>query len=129
MNNRLDEGLLLLRLGIGGMFVSHGLPKLLGGPERWAKLGHAMHVFGVDFFPVAWGLAAAVAEGVGGVLLVLGMLFRPATAMMFVTMLVATASHLDRGDGLGGASHAIELAFVFASLFLIGPGAYRFGRR
>lgn len=129
MGNRLDEGLLLLRVGIGGMFVFHGLPKLLGGPEKWTSLGAAMQAFGIDFLPMGWGLAAAVSEGVGGACVALGLLFRPATAMMFITMLVATARHLDRGDGFGQASHAIELAIVLASLFLIGPGAYKFGKR
>ena len=35
-------------------------------------------------------------------------------------MLVAAISHLSKGDGLGGASHAIELGIVFLSLILIG---------
>ena len=30
-----DIGLLFLRIGIGVMFIMHGLPKLIGGPEKW----------------------------------------------------------------------------------------------
>ena len=37
---------------------------------------------------------------------------------------VAAISHLSRGDGLSGASHAIELGIVFLSLILIGAGKY-----
>ena len=37
-------------------------------------------------------------------------------------MLVATCSHLVGGDGVMGASHAIECAIVFLFLFLSGSG-------
>ncbi len=30
-----DVGLLILRVGIGIMFMGHGLPKLIAGPEKW----------------------------------------------------------------------------------------------
>ncbi len=33
-----DAGLLILRIGIGIMFLYHGAPKLIGGPEKWEKL-------------------------------------------------------------------------------------------
>ncbi|XXF79019.1 DoxX family protein [Myxococcaceae bacterium GXIMD 01537] len=120
----LDAGLLLLRLGVGAAFVAHGLPKLLAGPEMWTKLGGSMALLGLDFAPTFWGLMAAVAEGVGGVLLALGLLTRPTAAMMTFTMVVAAVVHLSKGDGFGGASHAMELGVVFASLILIGPGRF-----
>jgi len=129
MKPRSDEGLLLLRVGIGLMFVGHGIPKLLGGPELWEALGHAMGGLGLDFAPTFWGLAAAVSEAVGGLLLALGFLFRPATALLFATMIVASIRHWQNDDGFAKASHAMEAAVVFASLYLIGPGAYRFGKR
>ena len=34
-----DLGLLLLRIGLGVVFVVHGFPKLAGGPAAWAGLG------------------------------------------------------------------------------------------
>ena len=37
-----DFGLLLLRIGLGAMFIWHGAPKLVGGPETWTRLGGAM---------------------------------------------------------------------------------------
>lgn len=124
MSDRRDLGLLLLRVGLGGMFVYHGLPKLLGGPARWEALGRATRALGLDFAPTAFGFMAAVAEAGGGLCLALGVLFRPALALLVCTMLVAASFHLDRGDGFGKASHAIEAAIVFACLILIGPGRY-----
>jgi len=44
--------------------------------------------------------------------------------LLTINMIVATSMHLNRGDGLGGASHAIEDGIVFLSLILIGPGKY-----
>jgi putative oxidoreductase len=121
-------GLLILRVGIGGMFIAHGWPKLVGGPERWEKIGGAVKVFGIDFAPTFFGFAAAAAETLGGLCLALGVLFTPALAMLVVTMAVAAAMHLDRGDGFARSSHAIESAILFVALMLIGPGKLRLKR-
>jgi putative oxidoreductase len=120
-----DKGLLLLRIGVGCSFLFiHGVPKLMGGPELWSKLGGAMGVLGITFAPTFWGFMAAFAEGGGALALLLGFFYRPATALMAFTMFVAAVMHLGKGDGWGTASHAIEMFFVFASLFLVGPGTY-----
>ena len=126
---RRDLGLLILRVGMGGMFVGHGLPKMLGGPERWAALGRNMTHFGIDFAPTFWGFMASFAELGGGVMLALGVAFRPACALLLATMVVASTKHLVGGDGFGKASHAIEAAIVFLSLLLIGSGRYAFRPR
>jgi len=119
-----DEGLLLLRVGIGLMFVFHGWPKISGGPEVWLKLGGAMKFIGVTFAPTFWGFMAAAAEFGGGLALVLGLLVRPVAAMMAFNMLVAVVLKFSTGAGLGGASQAIEVGIVFLSLMLMGPGKY-----
>jgi putative oxidoreductase len=124
LNRFRDLGLLVLRVGLGAMFIYHGLPKLLGGPALWAQLGMATGTLGIHFLPVFWGFMAAVAEGIGGLLLLLGLLSRPACLLMFFNMVVAASFHLGKGDGLGIASHAIEVGIVFLSLVLIGPGKY-----
>jgi hypothetical protein len=74
--------------------------------------------------PAFWGFVAAISEFFGGVCLILGIVFRPACILLTITMLVAAISHLNRGDGLSGASHAIELGIVFFSLIVIGAGKY-----
>ncbi|GAB2942736.1 hypothetical protein GCM10027048_04230 [Hymenobacter coalescens] len=119
-----DVGLLLLRLGLGIMFVVHGYPKLMGGPDKWTALGEEMRHFGVHFAPTAWGLLAAVAETIGGQLLVLGLLFRWACVALLLTMVVAAVSHVASGEGFGAYSHAVENGFVFLGLLFTGPGKY-----
>ncbi|WP_276496822.1 DoxX family protein [Pontibacter litorisediminis] len=117
-------GLLLLRVGIGVMFILHGWPKMAGGAERWEAIGQNMGLLGIGFAPVFWGFMAAFAEVVGGALLLLGLLFRPAVVLLLITMIVATIRHVAGGDGFGGYSHSLEAAILFASLLFIGPGNY-----
>ena len=119
-----NTGLLILRIGLGVMFIIHGFPKLAGGPSGWAGLGGSMKVVGIDFLPVFWGFMAAVAETFGGFLLIVGLFFRPACMLLVFTMAIAALVHFGKGDGLKGASHAIELGIVFFSLIFIGPGRY-----
>ncbi len=119
-----DFGLLILRLGIGTMFLTHGVPKLMGGPEMWKGVGAAMGNLGVGAFPAVWGFLAAVSEAGGGACLILGWAFRPACILMAFTMAVAVTHHFKAGEGLAGASHAMEMGIVFVSLILIGPGKY-----
>ena len=43
---------------------------------------------------------------------------------MFFTMIIATVMHLNIGDGIMGASHAIEAAIVFLAFIIAGGGKY-----
>ncbi len=119
-----DFGLLFLRIGIGGMFIFHGAPKMFGGPERWERLGASMANVGIEFAPVFWGFMASFSEFIGGICLLLGLFFRPVCILLAITMAIAASGHLSRGEGLRGAAHAIEDGIVFLSLIFIGPGKY-----
>lgn len=119
-----NTGLLIIRLGLGVMFILHGYPKLLGGPERWEAIGGAMQNIGINFFPIAWGLLAGLTETFGGFLLIIGLAFRPACLLLLFTMIIATLMHFSKGDGINGAAHAIEVGIVFFGLMFIGPGKY-----
>jgi len=118
-----DLGLLIARLGFGlGFFWFHGLPKLTAGSDRWARTGDAISNFGVTFAFEWWGLAAGLAEGVGGLLIALGLFFRPAALAIMCVMIVAATNHITTGEGT--PAHAFKNAWLFAGLFLIGPGRY-----
>ena len=124
-----DLGLLIVRVGVGAMFMTHGIPKLAKGPEGWERLGHTMRLLGVDVAPAFWGLAAGLAETLGGLMLVLGLWTRAVCIPLIFTMLMAAWQHLSKGDGLGKASHAIEAGFLFIGLMLIGPGRFSIDER
>ena len=119
-----DIGLLLLRLGVGIAFILHGWPKLAGGPQHWEQMGQSMQMVGISFAPAFWGFMAGFAEAVGGIMLLLGLFFRPFCVLLLATMLIAIMSHISRGDDFNGYSHALEAAVLFCSLLLIGPGRY-----
>ncbi len=119
-----DFGLLILRAGLGGMFIWHGAPKILGGPEKWAMLGKAVGIFGIHFAPAFWGFMASAAEFFGGLAILSGLLTREFCVLLVINMIVAAGFHFNRGDGFFGAAHAIEVGFVFLGLIFIGPGRY-----
>jgi len=123
-----DIGLLIARVGIGlSMALLHGYGKLTGGPETWERIGGQMQNFGIDFLPAFWGFMAMFSEFFCSILLILGVLFRPAATLLAITMFVAAVRHLSlppdaEGAGFAGASHALEFLTVFVALFFTGPG-------
>lgn len=125
INSSKDIGLLLLRGVIGlCMIAFHGLPKLIGGPQKWEKIGLSMGNLGINFLPTFWGFAASITETVCALFLIIGLWTRPNALLLAFTLLIASVSHLINGDGLSIASHAIELLTVCVALVLIGPGKY-----
>jgi len=120
-----DLGLLIIRIGLGlSLSLLYGLHKITGGIETWTKLGGAMGHLGIHFLPAFWGFMASISEALGGLLVVLGLFFRPACIFIVFTMFVASVMMLSGGEGIEDASHAIELGVVFFGLLLIGPGKY-----
>ena len=123
MDHYRDAGLLLLRLGFGvSFFWYHGFPKLIGGPDMWQRIGDAVANIGITFAHPLWGLAAALSEGVGGLLFAAGLFFRPACVVMLGVMVMATIDQL--GREMPQPEHALKNAFVLAGLFFVGPGRY-----
>ncbi|WP_423147512.1 DoxX family protein [Rubrolithibacter danxiaensis] len=129
LGNYKNTGLLILRVGLGAMMIFHGLPKLTGGPGYWEAVGSAAKNIGITFYPLMWGLLAAITETFGGFLLIIGLAFRPACLFLTSIMVVAALNHLNKGEGWGAASHAIELGFVFVGLAFIGAGKYSIDKK
>lgn len=120
----IDAALLVLRVGIGISFVFvYGYEKLFGGMDKWVGLGQNMSALGITFWPAFWGFMGAFAEFAGALLVMFGLLTRPALALLIVTMIVAATSHIVGLSG-GGPWHATEMLTVFVVLLLTGPGRY-----
>ncbi len=124
-----DLGLLLMRAGLGISFMFHGWPKLAGGAEKWEKVGSAMAVFGIEFGHTAFGLAASVSELLGGLLLVLGLMTRPALVTLIFTMFVATIMHIANDHDFVKISHPLEVGFAFLGLLFVGPGKFSLDKK
>lgn len=136
MRNRdtlVNVGLLVLRIGVGLIFIIHGVPKLMGGVEGWTQLGSTMSIVGISFAPAFWGFMAAATEVVGGLFIILGLLHRPVAVMLVFTMIVAVLMHVTAGDPFTVYSNALKALVVFVALAITGPGVYsvdyRFLRR
>jgi putative oxidoreductase len=112
-----------MRLGFGlSFFWFHGYPKLISGPDGWERTGRAVSNIGITFGYEWWGLLAALSEGVGGLLFAAGLFFRPVCLALLGVMTVATVEQYARPAPV--PEHAFKNAFIFAGMFVIGPGRY-----
>lgn len=114
-----DLGLLLLRLFAGlALAFAHGKGKLppsarfLAGVE---EMGFPL--------PVLFGWAAGLSEFVGGILIAVGLLTRPAAFFVAVTMAVA-AFIRQAGDPFGERELALLYGACAVMLLLAGAGRY-----
>jgi putative oxidoreductase len=119
-----DLGPLLIRLGVGTVFAVHGWQKLDAGVSNFAAF---LESLGVPF-PEAVAWLQTVAEGVGGILLVLGLFTRLVTLPLIATMVGAILLvKVDVGfvepDATGAELDVALLAGLLGLLFL-GPGRY-----
>jgi putative oxidoreductase len=86
-----------------------------------------MGVFGIAFAPVFWGLMCAIAEAVGSLALVLGLLVRPVAIILFINMVVATALLISLHKGWVMISHPLSVGIVFLALAFTGGGRLALG--
>lgn len=116
---------------LGVVFLYHGSQKLFGwfgGPGLDAATG-MFEKLNLPY-PAASVIAASGAEFVGGILLVLGLFFRPAALVLMFTMGVASFHvHWPRfSNSERGMEYPLTLAVASLALALIGPGRIALGR-
>lgn len=118
---------LALRIPVGIIFAAHGAQKLFGwfGGYGLEGTGKWMASIGIEPGMLMAALAGG-AEFFGGLALLLGLLVRPAAAVLGFTMLVAIFSvHI--GNGLFMSNNGIEfgLALLAVTVSLLVSGAGR----
>ncbi len=128
VTNPASIGLLLLRLGFGGLLIVHGLQHALDIDGLTAMIRQADVPFPVPDTVAAW--LTAVGELGLGILLVVGFLTRVAGALVAVLMaLVYVSWHIPRGTlltlsqavGVEG-ENALAIGLVGLVLLFTGPG-------
>ncbi|MGX4692517.1 DoxX family protein [Streptomyces sp. JNUCC 63] len=123
--DRRDLGLLLLRLGTGGVLAAHGAQKLLGWFGGGGIEGTGKFMESVGYRPGrASAMAAGLAEAGGGLLLAMGLATPAAGAAAAGAMAGAAALHAPNGffaQG-GGYEYAVSLGLTSSSLAITGPG-------
>jgi putative oxidoreductase len=114
-----DLALLVMRLGAGGMMLTHGIPKidrLLGeGPVKFAD------PFGLGP-EISLGLAI-FAEVICAVLIMVGFKTRLATIPLIITMLTA-AFYAHWNDPFGKKELPLLYVCVFLGILAFGAGKY-----
>jgi putative oxidoreductase len=126
-NESKDWGIALLRAGIGGIFVAHGVQKLavfgIGG------LAGFLGQIGVPF-PTLSAVAVTAAELLGGLALVAGFFTRWAALPLAFSMAVAAVTvHLKDGFFLpNGVEYVLALFLASIALSLTGSGAFSVDR-
>jgi putative oxidoreductase len=117
--------LLLLRLGLGVIFLYHGYPKLFTHAHQ------TMEEFPRMGFPSYFALVAGVIEFFGGCLLVLGLFTRIAALLLAGEMTIAILRvHLPQGGVMAVSNYQFPLALAVGAFALValGSGAISFDR-
>ena len=124
---RIETGALLLRLGLGSMFIAHALLKIFvftlpGTAQFFESLG----------LPAALGYVTIAAELGGGVLLVLGVYTRYVALALVPILIGATWAHLGNGWFFsapnGGWEYPAFLTLAAIVQYLVGDGAFALQR-
>jgi putative oxidoreductase len=126
-------GIAILRAVVGGLFIGHGLQKLLGKFGGHGLEGTAGFFEQLGLKPgKAHATAAGVAEAGGGALLVAGAATPLAASAITGTMTMAIHKvHAPKGPWVSEGGYEYNLVLI-ASVFAItaaGPGAFAVDRR
>ena len=117
---KLDEpSIALLRVVAGVALITHGWSKI---QDPTAMAGF---LEGMGFWPGAfWSFMVSITESIGGLLLAIGLLTRPAALLNLINMSVIIWFHwIFKEEGYGGAEKAI-LWWVILFYFVVHGGQY-----
>lgn len=117
----------ILRIPVGLILMAHGAQKLFGMFGGYGLEGTGQFMASLGLEPgYLMALLAGSAEFFGGLALVIGLLVRPASAVIAFTMVMAIFSvHISNGLFMAnnGYEYALTLLIVAVSLVFSGAGA------
>ena len=121
-----DLGLLMLRLGLGGLMIGHGAQKLFGWWHGHGLEGTGQMMEKLELRPGrSWATLAGASELVGGGLTALGALNPLGPLAILGSMAMATAkAHAGRPIWAteGGAELPLTNSIIALTLLICGPG-------
>ena len=109
-------GLLVLRVTLGGIFLTHGIMKL-------SNMEDTIAFFGMVEFSAFWAWVVALVETIGGTAVILGIGTRVAASLLAIIMLVAITM-VKNGKGFQAMEVDIVLLGLALGVALIGCGRY-----
>jgi putative oxidoreductase len=116
---------LALRLPVGIILIAHGSQKLFGAFGGYGLEGTGQWMASIGLGPgYLMALLAGSAEFFGGLAILLGLLVRPAAAVVAFTMIVAIFSvHISHGLFLANNGYEYALALLAVTVSLVFSGA------
>lgn len=120
MKDNKQNAFLVLRIGIGVLFLIFGIQKMIGGPAMWGFLGGTLKMIGISQWPVFWGLMASLTELLGGIALLTGFFIRPAAVALLFTMVIATLFKISAGAPFADVSFPLTMVLVCVVLIVGG---------
>ena len=116
---------LALRIPIGIVFMAHGAQKLFGWFGGYGLEGTGQWMASIGLGPgMLMAFLAGSGEFFGGLAILLGILTRPAAAVLSITMLVAIFTvHFEHGLFMSNGGYEFALALLAASVSLMMSGA------
>lgn len=128
--NTSDIGKLILRLGVGGLMLLHGLHKLIHGHD------FIVNQLENSKLPSFLWLGVPTAEVIAPLLLIFGIATRISSFLIAFTMfmtffLVLGINGMKLNPATGGFNGELNLLFLFASVAIlcIGPGKIRINKQ
>lgn len=129
MSSLKGYGPFFIRLVLGPIFIMYGWEKVIGLYDyvvhgaSWEFLSTVAGLRYVPTWPpLLWATAATFVEFFGGILVLVGMKVRPASALIGIVMVVAIAGHhLPAGESV---EYPLALLAMSASLIASGSGRW-----
>lgn len=117
-----NTGLLVIRLGVGVIFLTHGVSKLTsidGVIGFFASLG----------IPAFMAWIVAIVEAAGGLAMILGIFTKMSGILLAITMLVAIVKVKFPQGGFNASEFELMLLLASLGLSLTGPGKFALGKK
>lgn len=124
-------GMLVLRLGTGLTMIVHGWLKFAGGESFLTTVGtNWSAAIGIHFAPLAWGIFVALTQTLGGLLIAIGFLARPAAVLLTFVMAVGAVMVFEKsGMTFKDWSHPFEAALTCLAIAIMGTGRFALSRK
>ena len=125
---RAGFGLTVVRILVGIIFVAHGSQKLFGAFGGYGLEGTGQYMASLGLTPgYLMALLSGSAEFFGGLGLVVGLLARPAAAVLAATLVVAIFSvHISHGLFMAHNGYEFALALLGGVIAVLIEGAGKF---
>jgi len=116
---------LAVRVAVGTIFAAHGAQKLFAWFGGYGLEGTAGWMESIGLAPgLLMATLAGSAEFFGGLLLIIGLLVRPAAFVLGVTMIVAIVTvHFENGLFMSANGYEFSLALLAITIGLLVRGA------